>query len=276
MKYLWAICAMAFTNGWGQPQTRIIDAETGLPVPYVNIGVVAKGIGTVSAENGTLNLDVSQIDKDQIIRFSSIGYEPIEITVAGFAVLQAQQHSFAMTPRTTLLQEIEVRPEKIEQYQLGHLPGRRSTNAGFVTNRLGHEVGTLFHNNSGAQYLDSVQLNFAICEYDSVLVRLNIYSAESDSFENILPENILLAWSKKKVLSRPVVDLTRFNLPIGKEFLVSIEIVKDMGPGKLWFYAKLNINENSTRYRSTSQSIWQTGYDKKKRPFGISIFAFVH
>ena len=36
--------------------SEVVDSATGKPIPYVNVGVVKKGIGTVTDENGFLSL----------------------------------------------------------------------------------------------------------------------------------------------------------------------------------------------------------------------------
>ena len=55
----------------------ILDKETNLPLPYVNIGFVEKAVGTVSDENGKFQLtfNVRKVSFDAILQISSLGYE---------------------------------------------------------------------------------------------------------------------------------------------------------------------------------------------------------
>jgi CarboxypepD_reg-like domain len=276
MKLLcFSILLVAFSAN-AQLKGVVIDAETKKPIPYVNIGIVNKNVGTVSLEDGKFEILLDTKYDSDTIRFSSIGYDELSATVKEFRSPIARNHEVGLKPRTILLNEIVInsKPKKVEA--LGHVPKSRFTKAGFFFNRLGHEIGTLFENTDASiQYLDSVQLNFVTCEYDSIFIRLNVYSAEGEEIRNILPSNILLGMNRKKVLSRPIIDLSQFNLAIGKKFLVSIEIVKDLGASGLKFYAVLKAEKNSTRYRETSQAKWETASHKEK-PIGISMLAFVH
>lgn len=59
---------------------QIIDSESGQVIPYVNIGLPAKNIGTVSNEEGMFNLYAQEAVSDtDIIQISSIGYKTKQI-----------------------------------------------------------------------------------------------------------------------------------------------------------------------------------------------------
>jgi hypothetical protein len=72
-----------------------------------------------------------------------------------------------------------------------------------------------------------------------------------------------------------VINLTPYDLLVGKKYLVSIEIVKDLGELGLKFYATLKVDKFPTLYRGTSQDKWETAYHKSK-PYGISIMTYSH
>jgi hypothetical protein len=255
---------------------RVFDQETKLPVSYVNIGVVNKNVGTVSMEDGSFQLNLTNRNEDDTLRFSSIGYDDKSFLVSNVRKLSIDKMEVMLTHKTILLNEVIVKGKSRSVTILGHRPKTRFTKAGLTSNQLGHEIGTLFNNpDSSVHYLDSVQLNFVECKYDSIFVRLNVYAVTGERTINILPENVLLAMNKKRVLSRPVIDLSRFNLLIENHFLISIEIVKDLGPLGLKFYGVTKAREHTAQYRQTSQGHWQTTTFKGE-PFGISILSFVH
>ena len=63
---------------------KIVDSKTGNPIPFVNIGVFEKEIGTVSDEEGIFHLpliDTRILQSDNII-FSSLGYQTKTIQVS--------------------------------------------------------------------------------------------------------------------------------------------------------------------------------------------------
>ena len=55
----------------------VLDADTGLSLPYVNIGFIDKGLGTVSEENGVFNFsfDTARLSSLDTLKVSSIGYK---------------------------------------------------------------------------------------------------------------------------------------------------------------------------------------------------------
>jgi hypothetical protein len=55
---------------------QVVDASTQDPLPFVNIGLVDKNIGTVTDEEGYFQLEVDPLKYGKAnLRFSMIGYE---------------------------------------------------------------------------------------------------------------------------------------------------------------------------------------------------------
>jgi CarboxypepD_reg-like domain len=258
-------------------QGFVLDQETQQPVPYVNIGIVNKNVGTVSSENGAFEIRIDAKYDTDSIRFSCIGYDSRTFQIEDFRKrFLSDKITIRLIPKAIALQEVIVTSESKKRIILGRAPKSKFTKAGFFYNRLGHEIGTLFESeNSSPKYLDSVQLNFVNCNYDSIFLRLNVYSIDGERVENILPQNVFINLTKKKALANPMINLTSHNLLVGKKYLVSIEIVKDLGELGLKFYAALKVDRFPTLYRGTSQDKWETVYHKSK-PVGISIMTYSH
>jgi len=81
-------------------------------------------------------------------------------------------------------------------------------------------------------------------------------------FENILREPIYLKMPKESVKDEIQIDLQSKNIVVDGDFLITLEHVKDLGNGYLYFCAGLT---DRTYYRKTSQGKWETA------PVGISI-----
>lgn len=255
----------------------VLDQETQQPVPYVNIGIVNKNVGTVSSENGAFEIRIDAKYDTDSIRFSCIGYDSRTFQIEDFRKrFLSDKITINLLPKAIELQEVIVTSESKKTMILGHPPKSKFTKAGFFYNRLGHEIGTLFESeNASTKYLDSVQLNFVTCNYDSIFLRLNVYSIDGERVENILPQNVFINLTKNKALANPMINLTPYNLLVGNKYLVSIEIVKDLGELGLKFYATLKVDRFLTLYRGTSQDKWETVYYKSK-PVGISIMTYSH
>ncbi len=70
-------------------QSTILDFNTREPIPFVNIGILGKNIGTVSDANGQFTLDIPQAEMvpSDTLRFSSIGYQSLDFLVKDLATL---------------------------------------------------------------------------------------------------------------------------------------------------------------------------------------------
>lgn len=189
----------------------VMDAETQLPIPYVNIGISGKNVGTVSLEDGSFTLGIATHLSSDGLTFSSIGYNKKHFQISQIPV---SNFIVKLQPHSVILKELIFTdaPKSVSRY--GHLPKSKYTKAGFVFNRLGHEIGTVVELKEEVAILDSVRLNFVECAYDSVLFRLNVYSIDGARIENILPKSIILSYSRKQVLSKPTIDLSSLALTV--------------------------------------------------------------
>ena len=89
---------------------KVIDADTGLAIPYVNIGIVEQGIGTVSNEEGLFHLyfEKDGVEPEAIILFSALGYASLNIPTAEMPLLDNSYPVFKMTPESVFLEEVVV------------------------------------------------------------------------------------------------------------------------------------------------------------------------
>ena len=62
----------------------VLDAGTGKPIPYVNIGIVGGSTGTVTDMNGFFRLEFppGKVTSVDMLRVSSLGYRPLEIRIS--------------------------------------------------------------------------------------------------------------------------------------------------------------------------------------------------
>jgi len=116
--------------------------------------------------------------------------------------------------------------------------------------------------NKHKAYLQKIKLHLT-SEYDTLFSRINIYKpTKKKSFESILKEPIYFEIAKEELTFPIEIDLTNYNLMVEGKFLVTMEIVKDLGEGNFYFSAA---PFRKTYYRETSQDIW------RKIPIGASI-----
>ncbi|MCL2098167.1 MAG: carboxypeptidase-like regulatory domain-containing protein [Bacteroidales bacterium] len=253
------ILTFSVLQGQNRISGSVLNAESNLLIEYVNIGIVGRNIGTVSDKNGQFNLLVESQYLNDSLLFSCIGYESFSVKISDItenAIIRLKEKSF-------LLNEVVVKPSKFKEKRLGINTKSGFMSTGFQDNNLGYECGLLMKNKKRA-VIKSVNVNISSCTYDTLFYRLNIYEVkENDSFKNILTEPIYVTASKEDVLNGSLqIDLTEQNIVVNGNFLVTLEHVRDLGRGGLWFPASL---KQKTYYRKTSQGKWETG------PIGISL-----
>jgi hypothetical protein len=239
----------------------VTNKKTGQPIPYVNIGVVGRNIGTVSDANGHYTLAVDTALDSDTLKASCIGYASYSVKVSQFR--HQKGNDLQLEERIIELKEVVIRPKAFRLRTFGVTARSKSMRAGFEKNALGYECGILMKNTRPAR-LEKVNIHFASCSYDTIFYRLNIYNAPGAlRFESLLTQPIYLNLPREKVLAEKVtIDLSSYNLWAEGNFLVTLEHVKDMGPGFVYFPLGLF---DKTYYRKTSQAEWQTV------PVGISI-----
>ncbi len=255
------ICSVLSYPLFGQDYTGyILNRNTKLPVEYVNIGIVGKNIGTVCDNIGKYFITIdNQFDNDTLL-ISCIGYNPFSVKVSDYKKLEAK--NIYLDEKLFEIKEVVVRPKVYKQEILGVTAKSKSFRAGFKENKLGYECGILMKVKKSA-ILENVNMNFAECTYDTIFYRLNIYKVIGKmKFENILQKAIYIKLSKDQVNGKVVIDLNPYNIIAHGDLLITLEHVKNLGNGYLYFCAGMS---GRTYYRKTSQGAWETV------PVGVSI-----
>ena len=88
----------------------VVYDEYDYPIPYASVGILKKNIGIGSTEEGTFKFYISNDELSDVIEISSIGYEPIEITVQNFIALKDK--TFILKEKITELNEVSIETPK--------------------------------------------------------------------------------------------------------------------------------------------------------------------
>ena len=239
----------------------VLNSENKQPIEYVNIGIPGKEIGTVSNLNGDFSLQIPAENKNDTLIFSCIGFEPLVVNLTNLS--NNHKKEFFLKEKFYNLSEITVRPKLFKTKTLGITTKNKKLITGFEKNKLGYESGVLMKSRKSA-FLKKINLNISDCRYDSVFYRVNIYQVNGKmDFENILHEPIFLKFAKSDINNNSIsLDIQKYNLVTYGDFLVTLEHVKDLGDGGLWFPMSLF---HKTYVRKTSQANWTTA------PIGFSL-----
>jgi hypothetical protein len=242
---------------------RVMSEETGKGIPYANLGVIGKNHGTVTDISGNFAIELGEIYDNDSIRFSIIGYTSKALLVKEFRYDKSK--NVFLKPVSYNLQEVKVIYHRPRTIKLGEPILYNDLRSGFGNNDLGSELGVKIHV-KGIVKLKNLKINVAICTYDSVTYRLNIYTMEGSTVcDNILRQQVYFSFSKKDI-GKPVnLDLTPYSIVVDGDILVSLEIYKELGEGKLLF--NTTYFTDVTYHKKTSEGTWSQSPGK----VGISL-----
>ena len=246
---------------------KIIDAQTGLPIPYVNIGIVNMGVGTVSDEKGLFHLELSPgiLTTDEAILFSSLGYKPLKIPVSEAEFRYNEYPEIRLTPSLVELQEVVVTNSQSDSEFIDELVGYREFGGNSFgywkeDNALGGELATRIRVKKGLRKLESFGFDILRNRMDSVLVRINLYDRQGNQgmpFTNLNTsgKNILHKIKKGDTYGR--VNLKPYSIFVKDDFIVSLELVKVYGDNSIELILPAVANDSGSFRRYTSQGEWE-------------------
>lgn len=244
-------------------QGRIIDAFTKEPLPFVNIGVLKKELGTVSNEEGFFFLEVPDLFAKETLRFSMIGFDERDFQVADLEAILLSNNTLVLAEQTTFLEEVVLTAEKKWDTRVsGNSTTSKLLITGFTSNQLGNEIALFVKVKKTPAYIEGIQFSVVENIYPEVRFRVNVYSSDYRfPDENILKENIFVTLKQSEGLIS--VDLKDYDILVDDDVFISLEwIDEDLGSEGLWFSA--GVFGKSIYARSTSQAEW-----KKQR--GLSL-----
>jgi len=255
--------------GWSETVSgRMVDGETGEMMPYVNIGVLGGERGTVSNDQGYFHFDLTDLMLESTIRFSYIGYENHDATIADLRQLGENLGEIKLTPKTLEMQAVLVYPREFKDKVVGNPHAPPMMRAGFTEDSLGYEVGIRVKIRKRPTLLKTLTLHGVATSYDTVFYRLNVYEMDDKlPGRNILKSPIYITLSDFKQLADITLDLTSHHIVVHDDFVITLEQVKDLGDGDLTF--STGILNGKIFYRRTSQAAWHSA------PYGLGMSVLI-
>ncbi len=216
---------------------RLLDSQTGEPLPYVNIGVFGKGIGTVSDEEGLFHLPIDKSDANSadIVQFSSMGYQTLKRAVANLEFVYNEYPEILMQPENVELDEVVVTNRGA--YEVNDIVGYQNYGErtfGYWKENiaLGGELATKIQVKKGLRKLNTLFFEVFANPSDSVLVRVNFYDigkSKSTPGKNLNSSNKNILYTIYPNTKLAIVDLSPNSIYVKDDFLVSLELLKVYG-----------------------------------------------
>ena len=173
------------------------------------------------------------------------------------ALATAQKAVIKLQPQDEILSEVMIRPRDMKSKILGNEFDSPSITAGFTSDDLGSEIGTVMKLKDGKDYyLKNCGFNFGRVDYDSIIFRINIYNIKNGLPGDLLHQLPIYITVYRDQRSAEV-DLRPYNLHIDQDFILSLEWVQDL-PEKtksLMFCA--GFFGNKVVYRQVAEDVWR-------------------
>lgn len=164
---------------------RIID-EHSKPIPYVNIGIATKGIGTVSSIDGEFKLTVPAANLSDTLSFSHVGFQLKATPINAIADTNCV---ITLVEASKQLNEVKIVGSRFLTKELGNRSTAGLLISGFSKGSLGGEVGSKFRIKYTPAIIESFGFHLNHNSFDSVLFRLNIYSIRKNQIHEKLAQS---------------------------------------------------------------------------------------
>ena len=94
----------------------VLSADNNETLPYVNIGIRNKNVGTISSIDGKFSITIPEKNKDDTLVFSMVGFEELKLPVPEAA---KRDSSFVLQPRVSKMNEVKISSKKLVEKKYG-------------------------------------------------------------------------------------------------------------------------------------------------------------
>ncbi|MDU0369797.1 carboxypeptidase-like regulatory domain-containing protein [Hymenobacter endophyticus] len=248
----------------GQILTGTITAGSASgPVPYANLGIPGKTVGTVTDEHGRYQLAYMPANLTDTVYVSSLGYRPQRVLLRELVA----QPNRALTAVAVPLADVRVQGAGF--YKRRRTLGCTSTSHSIISRlkaeHLGAEVGMVVSLKHKPTKLLTANFNVLYYQPDTLRFRVNLYRLLPDgspSGEKLLTRNLLVSTADRATPKGPLtVDLTTDQLVIEEDFLLTLEWISggdvQQVSKNLGFSSALGYGKGDLYFRKTSQDTWE-------------------
>lgn len=245
-------CLVIVTYSSAQTVTGVLlDNDTKQPVPYVNIGIPLKNVGTVSDADGRYKVQLSEEYLLDTIQISSVGYQTQLIPVKDLMNMSVVH----LQPETVELVEVTVSGKQLKQKILGKTSKSKSLRGGFKNATLGHELGSVFKIGKRETFIKTFNTYVAASSGGTMKFRLNFYNLKNGlPNEKLVKEDILFAVNQD--VGQFSLDLSSYNIVMKEDFVCTVELIENLNDED-FIYFSAGLLGNKLVYRETSHGRWE-------------------
>ena len=168
----------------------LLDSSSQKPIEFANVGLLNKGIGTVSNENGDFTLKIPDSLINHPIRLSMIGYH--SKTINAFTLIK--EKNIYLSANNVGLNEVVISSKKTKIKIVGNQTRTKKVSAGFTSNNLGTELAVKLNIKHPSTQIRKFFANINSHGTVNPIFRLNVYAVAKHGGpgDNILKQNIII------------------------------------------------------------------------------------
>jgi len=217
-KLLFFGCLFLTLTSYSQIKGKCID-ESGKVIPYVNISVQGKSIGTVSNLKGHFSFKNLKIKENDSLIFSHLNFEKKTI------IIPLKINEIQLQSKVESLREIIIsnKKRKSKEKVVGTKTKSGNVVLFFTSKNLGSEIGKIIEIKKNKVYeLKNIQFNITDFGYNSATFRINFYNITNGNIDLVKTNGIdnIIKITKKGMAT---FDLSNQHLIFENDFLASIE-----------------------------------------------------
>lgn len=235
----------------------IVDAATKKALPYVNIGILNRALGTVSDNEGRFIFAIDEQYNGDSLKISAVGYEARVFTVSEFRRLITANPVIELSEKPILLKEIVISDKKLKEKKRGNMTTSAKLRGGFSNSQLGNELGIVIKVGKKPERIKQFHASVVSNKIDGQKFRLNFYDVKRGlPHTRLVSEQIVFPITTASGVF--TLDLTDYNIVMTDDFFLSLELVENpanVEKGGVFFSAGLF--GHPVIVRDASQGEWE-------------------
>jgi hypothetical protein len=241
-------------------QGVIKDAKNQNPLGYVNIGLLNTAKGTVSDMDGRFILFLNEIDTNQKIKISHLGYATQLLLLKDLK--QDEPLEIFLEPQSFSLEPIEIQASKLFSKKIGCEKIETQRNVSFSLSKqpnqnLGAAIGKKIKIKKKF-YLDTVAFYIRQNSFDTVRFRVNIHKIKDGRPGDLLNTEAIIVELTNQKRGWIEVDLTPYEIKYNQSIIPSIEWIYHSKKGRrLQMPIAMPRFASTHYYRYGSQNKWK-------------------
>ncbi|MGB3076346.1 MAG: alpha/beta hydrolase-fold protein [Chitinophagales bacterium] len=234
----------------------VVDSNSKIPLPFVNIGIEHKNIGTTSQKDGFFSINIPLKNQDDTLTFSLVGYDDLRMAVK--EIISSNTKYFALPIKSITLSNITISASRLVEKNFGIEKNNALIHFtdGSTNQKDIFEIAQLMKFDTSLSKITAVNLFIDEPGNEPVTFRINFYAFDGNMPGNkIVEKNIVQTHEMKAGWLK--FDLSDQNIYLRGNFIVSIEFIPSTNPDKTAVYYEIKLGGGAKSFvRTSSQGTW--------------------